>query len=222
MQTFQNSRIRVTVSEKTVAKFVRQITPASLGQHETPDQAVRGRILSAAMSKLGNHSELALMRNEYIENQEVIKLAHSILMHRYLVEHSKYDVGQMLFRYENDHRLSVGQSIEIDSANAYAQGLLSPIAKQEARQEVIKYLGGLDKDDIANSRAINAMGERMALLSNTDNASAKWAISEAVNMLTTSKQFEIDYRSVMANQDGWVIEVVGDLPSQIGVCRVTK
>lgn len=222
MQTFQNSRIRVTVSEKIVAKFASQITPAFLGKHEKPEQAVRGRILSAAMTKLGNLHELANVRNEQVDNRKVIELAHNILARHHLLRHSKYDINNLLFRYENGYLLTQGQSLEISRANAYAKGLLSPISMQEARLESIKCLKDLGEDNSAKARAVNTMSEKISLLVNADNASAEWAIAEAAKLLTTSKQFEMDYRSAMAKSDGWVIEVIGDLPSQIGVCRVTQ
>lgn len=221
MQTFQNSRIRVTVSNNIVAEFSRQITLCSLGKNETPEQAVRGRILSAAMSKLGNRSELTHMNNEQIENEDVIKVAHSILMHQYLEEHSKYNVNETLFRYTNGHHLFEGQALEIDSANAYAKGVLSPMSAQESRKEIIKYLS-LGKNDTANPRTIKTISKRMALFSNAADVSAAQAILESANSLFYQKQVEMDYREKMARDDGWTIEVIGDLPEIIGVCRVSQ
>jgi hypothetical protein len=65
------------------------------GASETEEHAVRGRILSDAMSMIGNQSELAHLDREEasLSEEEVFKAAEDALWLDYLLEHTTIRTG---------------------------------------------------------------------------------------------------------------------------------
>jgi hypothetical protein len=219
MITFQNSRIRVTVTNDIAAQFSKNIMR---GKQESPEQALRGRILSCAMEKLGNKSELALMYKEGISTDDVFSTAFMSLMCQYLEQHGKYCVDEVINRYLLGSRMSEGMAHEKDLAVAYAQGILAPLSDEQSRKELEHYVLSMAPDAPLNIREVDTFKQKMLLRRNAGNEDASHALEEAAAAVLARKQVEMQYREARAKMNGWKIEVIGDLPEQIGVCRVTQ
>jgi len=111
--TVENSRIRVTVSREIADKF---LPTGVIGRDESPGQAQRGRLLSAAMGKLASATELRLRLTNDIERADVIALAHKLLVRDYLEEHSHYNVNEVIMRLEEGHLMHKYMAQEVTLA----------------------------------------------------------------------------------------------------------
>lgn len=219
MLTFENSRIRVTVTTAIASQFAGN---TMRGKNETEEQAFRGRILSCAMDKLGNNSELALMYKEGICTDDVFSVAFMSLMCQHLERRGKYNVDDVLYRYLLGSRMSEGMAHEKDLAVAYAQGILAPLSDDLSRNELEQYVLRSAPDVPLDSRAMDTIKQKMLLRRNASNEDATVALADAVTAVLTRKQVEMQYRESRASMSGWMIEIIGDLPDQIGVCRVSQ
>ena len=125
MQTFHNETIQVTVSDEVVARYLgRAAHVARIQGGQTPEQVLRGLILSDAMSILGNKSELSILENEPITDQEIESRAIELLTIQHLIEHCRYNVGETLMRMNGGHRMSLGMSADVSAAGAWARNEL--------------------------------------------------------------------------------------------------
>ncbi|WP_196160882.1 hypothetical protein [Reinekea sp. G2M2-21] len=220
--TVENHRIRVTVSDNTWnsyrpnAEHIKCIE----GDRQTIDQVTRGLVLSTAMSKVGNRSEAALLTAEgtlQFTSVEILAAAKSILEREYLCEHTKYG-DQTVMRYFNGHRLSAGMQQEIAEAQAYAEGILCPPDNDQIMHEVTDYFNK-HLHDRFNGSAERRFLKTIKLKRSTNPDKAIVAIESAQRSLAFWSNLDIEYRKAHANMDGWLIEIIGEMPSQIGLCR---
>lgn len=218
MFTVENARLRVTVSDEVVARF--QGGPR--GRHETEDQALRGRILSNAMEKIGNQSELALMYSEGVSTDEVFKVAFMDLFRQYLERRGKYNVCDVVGRYLLGARMSEGMALEKDLAVAYAHGVLAPVSDDESRKELQDYVLSMHPGAPLDARAVDTIKQKMMLRRNAAGECATKALADAAATVLTFHQAEMRYRNARSNMEGWTIEIIGEMPDIIGVCRVTQ
>lgn len=105
---YENARIKVTLTDE---------------QSETWDNS-REKILSHAMSVLGNQSECKLMRNEVDTVDEIECAGLDALTYNYLSEHHRYNLTETIMRMNGGHRMSMGMSADVESARLYAQNEL--------------------------------------------------------------------------------------------------
>jgi hypothetical protein len=108
MKTYENARIRVTLTDEQSANF----------------DDCRATILSHAMRILGNRSEVNILENEQPEEREIRNEAFDILKHEHLQEHCHYNYGELLMRMMGGHRMSDGMHRDIENANIYASEML--------------------------------------------------------------------------------------------------
>lgn len=195
--TVVNKRIRVTTSADDFEKFG------------------RAKILSDAMRQLGNASELKMIKSEPITNEEVRQKAQKILFHEYLFENCHYDLPETLMRYYGGHRMSTGMTNEVNTALAYAAGIMEPISNDRL-MELMDKLMKADKSGKPNKREIKKLG----LQRNLDNITPDSAIEKAINKLEEERISDMKYRNHFANfRNHWLIEIIGDMPAEIGTCR---
>ena len=212
--TVENGRIRVTVSQEIAAKF----TPnPAFTWGQTVEQALRGRLLSAAMTKLASAAELQLIQGETISAESVREVAHNILMREYLGEHGHYNADETMMRYERGLRMSQGMENDVALAAAYARGVLQPISMDDARLYVESKV--LNND--LSSRECATLEKTVSLLLNRLGVDATAAMDKALKSLQTQAEVERHYYQSRANIDGWEIEVIGDLPAYVGLSRLT-
>jgi len=226
--TVQNDRIRVTVTQEIWDSFTGaaqrlahiQVLPSGDIRVHSAEQSQRGLVLSEAMSKLGNASELRLMEQEGLDQSEILKLAKICLMEKYLAENGRYDAGETMMRYEGGHRMSQGMASEAAEAEAYAQGQLSPLSDEETRAEMIAAVQDLlNNERDPSQRKIRTTKRLTALRSGTRHRDSTNALAEATDCLAYLRDVELRYRQVHADMDGWQIEIIGEIPDQIGLCR---
>lgn len=211
--TVENGRIRVTVSQEIAAKFTPH--PAFTGG-QTVEQALRGRLLSTAMTKLASAAELQLIEGEMISAESVREVAHNILMREYLGEHGHYNADETMMRYERGLRMSQGMENDVALAAAYARGVLQPISMDDARLYVESKV--LNND--LSSRECATLEKTVSLLLNRLGVDATAAMDKALKSLQTQAEIERHYYQCRANIDGWEIEVIGDLPAYVGLSRL--
>ena len=153
MQTFENDRIRVTVSDELAKQYDAEYI-AHLQGKQTPEQILRGLVLSDAMSILGNSSEAALLESEPITGQQIEDRAIELLTIQHLIEHCRYNVGETLMRMNGGHRMSLGMAADVDAANSWARNELRTnrtesmdLGKKSIMDELkIKFIEGCAKN----------------------------------------------------------------------------
>jgi len=178
MITIKNERIAVTVS-KAAFDAILSTKKDIIHKHSNGDSCVetahdqtRGHFLDRAMRVIGNTSELSLIKDNEVSDEEVEVLAQQIAILRYLDEHGKYSADETMMRGLGGHRMSLGMSLDWSNA---------------LKAEVFQ----------------------------SDLDAAKHSI-------LTMRETEMRYRSGQSNGHGMVIEVIGSLPEQIGLCRVQR
>lgn len=197
--TVYNHTIRITVDRSIWDKF----------------DGSRAKILSEAMAKIGNASEAKLAKSESISEDEVRERAHQYLFYQYLKNNCKYNLYEVLMRAEHGARMSYGMQAAVAEASAYADGIMNPINNDKliARMEKL-----LKKGIAHHPREI----KKIRLQRNLEGVTADDAIEVAYKSLSGERDLEIRYRTNRANTDGWQIEILGELPEQIGLCRVVQ
>lgn len=108
MKTYENARIRVTLTDEQSAKWNDR----------------RDLILSHAMSVLGNRSEAAILETETVSDDEANESAIEELTYQYLSEHCRYNLAETLMRMNGGHRMSEGMSADVSAARTYARNEL--------------------------------------------------------------------------------------------------
>jgi len=108
MKTYENARIRVTLTDEQSAKWNDR----------------RDLILSHAMSVLGNRSEAKILETETVSDDEATASALDELTYQYLSEHCRYSLAETLMRMNGGHRMSEGMSADVSAARAYARNEL--------------------------------------------------------------------------------------------------
>lgn len=157
MKIYENARIRVTLTDEQSAVWNDR----------------RDRILSQAMSILGNRAEIKILETETISDEEAIATAIEELAYQHLTEHCRYNISETLMRMKGGHMMSEGMAADVAAARAYA------------------------RNELRNDPTLIEAG-RAALLLRT--------------------MTEKNYRQSKGHSD-WQIEITGDMPEQIGLCR---
>lgn len=222
MYTTENTRIKVTVTDEIWKRYLEegQSHYQRFGD-ESAESIARGRLLSDAMKKLGNESEVKLLTEETghksIDYDEVFLLAKTILISEYLSENTKYN-GATELRYFGNHRLSAGMQLEVSEALAYAEGILSPPDNEQIMQEYTEfYFSHLQKESLGVEK--NRFLRRIKLKQSGDPEKAEKVLKKACSQIEYGMKLELRYRTAHAKKDGWSIEVIGDMPETIGFCR---
>lgn len=210
--TVENARIRVTVTADIAAQYRQGWT----GQHETQAQALRGRLLSAAMTKLASATELELTEAKPIDLDEVRQVAHTILMRNYLEAHGRYSVDEALMRHHGGHRMSPGMRSEVSEAQAYADGVLRPVSDNDARRYIEAQVASRD----LSAREMQTLKTTVDLWCNRVGVSATNALEKARAFLEFWAGVSRRYHEKRGCLDGWHIEVIGELPNQVGLSRL--
>lgn len=155
MRTFENKRIRVELTDEQAAKFDND----------------RAKILSHAMVILGNQSESKqLDKDEYTDDEYYENGTHAFFFDHLADQHPD-NVGEIIYRLENNHRIPRRWAMSISGAQAHASS--------HTRDEIIE----------RGKKAIEF-----------------------------DQKLEKKYRNRFNDSD-WNIEIIGDMPEQIGMCR---
>jgi len=115
-------------------------------------------------------------------------------------------------RMQGGHRMSAGMQQDVEEARAYAKGVLSPLTMEAVA-------------DMFHTRWLNSEPNRhewknvTLALGNGSESDAKAAIEAAVDAIMQRRGFELQHRRNRGNSDGWDIEIIGEMPEQIGMCR---
>ena len=155
MKIFENKRIRVELTDEQAAKFDND----------------RALILSHAMKILGNQSESQLIDQDTYTDEEYFNEGVHAYFFDWLAEENPENVGEIIYRLENNHRIPRRWSMSISGAHAHASSHTQDEIIERGRQAI--------KSDLA---------------------------------------IEKKYRSRFDTSD-WNIEIIGDMPEQIGTCR---
>ncbi len=211
MPTFENQTIRVTVTDEVVENYSSKVAHVSRISGATPEQTLRGLIISQAMSIIGNRSEadiLATEINEPISEQDIRALATEILIAEYLNEHTKYRPGETLRRMMSGMLMSEGMQHEADMAQSYARGALNPLTTNEITEQM--------QANLENRRE----QQKIVLAARPNLSVGAHAIQAAHDSLLRDRTNELQHRRARSAFPSWEIEIIGKLPNQIGLCRV--
>jgi hypothetical protein len=220
MKTFENSRVRVTVPDETVERYYQRYADMR-GNGETPEQSVRGKILSDAISMIASGVELERLESEPLEidPEEVFRIAEHELWFDYLLEHTKYRKDEVTRRVLGGHQLLGGMAEESAIAHAWAHGVLYPDEsrlREDFRKEAQKTLS---PDGEMDDREFNKIHKRyLAKLEGMASGKAKEALQQARESLASRRKVVIDYRRDHTTPKSWKIEVIGAMPEQVGTC----
>jgi hypothetical protein len=230
MITVQNDRIRVTVTQEIWDSFSdaaqrlahKQVLPSGDVHIHSPEKILRGLVLSEAMTKLGSASELKSLENEELDNTEITKLAKLTLMRNYLEKRGRYNTDDLMWRYEGGKMMSLGMQHFVLEAESYAQGLLSPLSEDDAWKDLKNYISkfiasGTEPAEHEIRTKKKLMDLRMGKLG--DEAAADAAMTQAEDSLNFCRNIDRNYLKSRADMDGWQIEVIGEMPDQIGLSR---
>lgn len=155
MKIFENKRIRVKLTDEQAGKFDND----------------RAKILSHAMVILGNQSELNHLNQDTYTDDEYIEAGLNAFFYDQLVESHPDNVGEIIYRLENNHRIPQRWAISISGAQAHA--------------------AAHERDEI---------------------------IERGKQAIEFDQKIEKNYRGRFSKSD-WNIEIIGDMPEQIGMCR---
>lgn len=155
MPVFENKRIRVELTDEQAAKFDND----------------RGKILSQAMRILGNQSEAQQLDADIYTADECFEEGLQSYFYDYLAKQHPDNVGEIIHRLNNKHRIPQRWAMSISGAKAHASA--------QPRDEILK----------RGKQAIEA-----------------------------EQTLEKKYRHRFDDSD-WKIEIIGDMPDQIGMCR---
>jgi hypothetical protein len=226
--TVQNDRIRVTVTQEiwdSYAERAESITASKLGDCSVAlsEQVQRGLVLSEAMSKLGNASEVALLENESVLAEEIETLAREHLMLLYLQTNRPKTADKTAGRYRKGLPLTYSMKCDVALGLAFAEGALSPVTAILARKELIAYVTECEASNLQQSprelaHLSSIMGLRMGIHKFPQNVGVV-ALADAAHIANNKRLNELQYRRGRADMRGWQIEVIGVMPTPIGVCR---
>ena len=167
MKTFQNARVRVTIPDTDYERFLERA-----GHDEVK---ARGHILSEAMVKLANAKAAKdLAEAPSFPEEELVRVATNMLVLRHLSEHSHYEIGMLMQRWQGGHIMSAGMQCDINAAHGYAIAQLHGPYRQN------------------------------------------W-LNEAEKSLKLDHEVELKYRQQRGNWANWQLEIIGAMPSQIGL-----
>jgi len=155
MKIFENKRIRVELTEEQSARFDND----------------RAKILSQAMKILGNQSEAHQLEGDIFTDDECFEEGLQSYFYDVLSKHHPDDIGEIIYRLNNGHRIPQRWNMSISGAKQQASA--------QPRDEIIK----------RGRQAIKA-----------------------------DQILEKKYRHRFDDSD-WKIEIIGDMPEQIGMCR---
>ena len=230
MITVQNDRIRVTVTQEIWDSFSdaaqrlahKHVLPSGDVHIHSPEKILRGLVLSEAMTKLGSASELKSLENEELDNTEITKLAKLTLMRNYLEKRGRYNTDDLMWRYEGGKMMSPGMQHFVLEAESYAQGILSPLSEDDASKDLKNYISkciasGTEPAEHELRTKKILMDLRMGKLG--DEAAADAAMTQAEDSLNFCRNIDRNYLKSRPDMDGWQIEVIGEMPDQIGLSR---
>ena len=214
MKTAQNDKIRVTVTDEIWSSYAAKAEWTAKLSTQTPEQATRGMILSAAMEKIANAQEAARLGCRKPTMDQVMERARRILVWEYLAENCRYDLQETVFRMENGHRMSEGMAMDVAQARAYADGLLAPLTNDE----LMRRAGKIFSAEFPRRADVKTL----ALRANTARATAADVIERAAEELSSEIAEETAYRARRAKNDGWDIEILDAdaMPRMVGVCEI--
>lgn len=171
-------------------------------------------VFNNAMRMLGARSELSLLEKESIPESEIVAAAREKLVFDHLSEHCRYNLNETLMRMDGGHRMSPGMAEDVARAKAYADGVLSPISAEQLRNW---YSARYEAGNEPNRRELDIQRLRAGRGINED---AEKILAEAAEELEKSRHHEKEYRSRFTGLcKGWDIEIIGEMPEQIGLCR---
>lgn len=153
MPIFENKRIKVELTDEQAAKFDND----------------RALILSHAMKIIGNQSESQLMdQDTYTDEEYFNEGVHAYFFDRLAEEHPE-NVGEIIYRLENNHRISQRWSMSISGAHAHASSHTRDEIIDRGRQAIKynqaiekKYRSRFDKSDW-NIKIIGDMPEQIGM-----------------------------------------------------------
>lgn len=216
MRTVENDRIRVTVTEKIWSSFrERAENHAWLMGHQDIECVQRGLVLSEAMSRLGNASEAQRLKTDAIDPHEVLKLAEEILVEEHLREHCRYNVNEILMRIRGGHRISEGAKRDVDNARAWAGACLNSDAEKDFVSSIARRM--IDKP--LTDEELRGERKRLEVMRSASIDRGRRALIESEKSLESARLIDIEYRHARGEQNGWRIEILSELPTEIGACR---
>lgn len=215
MKTYENNTIRVTIPDEEYERLREDVS--SFNPLQRVEQVVRGLVLSNAMEALGNRSEVKLLEQEgpQITPEDVRRIAREFLAFDYLNNNTKYREGEAFLRWRTGRIMPEGMHQELQSALSYASGCLSPIDREEAIADLRKIYRS-DKHRHEQDREVQHVVLRLG-----NNAQGCNAVTEATKYITDQFEVELSYRNRCCNWD-YQIEIIGEMPEQIGMCRFDK
>lgn len=178
------------------------------------DKHGRGVVLSEAMAKLGNISELKRLKNVEMTADDIKAVTDSVykmLVVKWLGEHSQY--ADCVKRYVLNARMSLGMQYEVDQAKAYADG----------------HFHEVDNDFICKKYAeltpkYSSKNRVETVLFEMNKSDPDFNLeNEILKYFLQKDEFEIEYREFRTKIP---IEVTVidpcSMPSQIGMCTYTN
>jgi hypothetical protein len=177
-------------------------------------------VFNDAMRALANRSEAKKIQNEPVDHNEVISLAHETLVADYLAGNGRYNFNDTMMRLQGGHRMSAGMQAEVAAANAYAVGVLKPVEPQKLIDWVSEFFKTHDDSPESNREYRQQLKiEKLKIGAGVDHDAAE-VLASALEILERQRMDEIKYRQAIGGRCAdWKIEIVGEMPEQIGMCR---
>lgn len=179
-------------------------------------------VFDKAMQVLGNRSEAQLSEKENVSLAEVTDAARENLIFDYLSQNSNYNLYDFMMCLNGSKRMHPGMAKDMKRAEAYADGVLSPITPDDLVGLARDYYANNSCDTPEEGRKFERAMEIEALRLG-DGTDASAVMAEAAACLERSKQNELQRRIAIGNTcSDWTIEIVGQMPKLIGRCRYAQ
>lgn len=180
-------------------------------------------VFNDAMRMLANKSEAVLLQAESVSLEQIMGLAREMLIGDYLAEHGHYNLGETLMRLNGGHRMSPGMSDDVARARAYADGILDPITTKQLQEWASNFFATHGfTSDADNKFRREAAIEKLRAGIGVDRDAAK-VLASAAETLERDRAWDIERRSAIGQTcRGWKIEIVGEMPEQVGLCRYRR
>lgn len=176
-------------------------------------------VFNDAMRMLGNRSEAAILEIEPVAPAEIMGIAREQLIYEYLSEYGHCDITETLKRLHGGHRMGPSMQEDVAKARAYADGILNPITHDDLREWAVEFFrnnqANNSRHDLEYRRQFKIQQLRLG-----DGRDAAELLAKIAERLERDRKFEHSRRQAIGNTHrGWKIEIVGQMPEQIGLCR---
>lgn len=193
MEVFENLRLRVTVPDTVTAS--------------------KNDVLTTAMRSL-EHMEIKkklIETGPVFNNFEIINTIKKDLIYDYLCQSCRYDPNDLFNRWATGRIMGPGQEADIQQAESYARGFVSPMNDGEiaakardfmetnpSKPESFRFFNNLFKEKECTEKA-----EKLAQLYN-----------EQINIINSNYESDIEYSNRRIDFiSEWYVEIIGEMPA---------